>query len=116
MGSPNKKLCRRHGLVHVEAGHLRLRRKRCGRGFAYCGEDGSAVKDAKIKARIKALAIPPAWTDVCIAEDERAHIQAIGRDAEGRLQYRYHPDWDKARAESKERRLIRFGKALPRVR
>lgn len=53
------------------------------------------------KARVKQLAIPPAWTEVCIAEDERAHIQAIGRDAEGRLQYRYHPEWDKARATAK---------------
>jgi DNA topoisomerase-1 len=68
------------------------------------------------KARIKQLAIPPAWTEVCIAEDERAHIQAVGRDAEGRLQYRYHPDWDKARSETKAQRLRRLGTALPRLR
>ena len=51
-----------------------------------------AVRDKALRARIKALAIPPAWADVCIAEDGNAHIQAIGRDAEGRLQYRYHPE------------------------
>ena len=70
----------------------------------------------QLKARIKALAIPPAWTDVCIARDDSAHIQAIGRDAEGRLQYRYHPAWEHVRSSGKERRLLRFGSALPRVR
>ena len=74
------------------------------------------VRDKALKARIKALAIPPAWADVCIAEDENAHIQAIGRDAEGRLQYRYHPNWEVIRASAKERRLLRFGSALPRLR
>jgi DNA topoisomerase-1 len=69
-----------------------------------------------LKARISQLAIPPAWTEVCIAEDERAHIQAVGRDAEGRLQYRYHSDWRQARAETKARRLLRLGSALPRLR
>ena len=66
-----------------------------------------------LKARIRQLAIPPAWAEVRIAEDERAHIQAVGRDAEGRLQYRYHPDWEQARAETKARRLLRLGSALP---
>jgi DNA topoisomerase I len=111
-----RSLCRRHQLVYVEAAELALRRRRCGRGFSYIDATGTRVKDAALKERIKKLAIPPAWTEVCIAEDPRAHLQAIGRDAAGRLQYRYHPDWDKARAEVKERRLIRFGKALPRVR
>ena len=74
------------------------------------------MRDKAVRARIKALAIPPAWTDVCIAQDDRAHIQAIGRDAEGRLQYRYHPDWEHVRSSGKERRLLRFGSALPRVR
>jgi DNA topoisomerase I len=109
-------LCRRHKLVYVEAAELALRRRRCGRGFSYLDANGKPLKDADVKARIKTLAIPPAWTEVCVAEHPRAHLQAIGRDAAGRLQYRYHPDWDEARAEVKEQRLIRFGKALPRVR
>ena len=86
------------------------------RASAYRDGTGNTIRDKAIKARINQLAIPPAWTEVCIAADERAHIQAIGRDAEGRLQYRYHPEWDKARATAKESRLKRLGSALPRVR
>src|SRR6478736_3003914 len=111
-----KKLCRRFDLVYVETSALELQRRRCGKGFSYRDGFGNTVSQAAIKARIRQLAIPPAWTEVCIAADERAHIQAIGRDAEGRLQYRYHPDWDKARASVKEGRLKRLGSALPRVR
>jgi DNA topoisomerase I len=112
----SKALCRRHKLRYAEAAELALTRRRCGRGFAYFGADGKALKDAASKERIKKLAIPPAWTEVRIAAEANAHLQAIGRDAAGRLQYRYHPDWEQARAELKEQRLIRFGKALPRVR
>jgi DNA topoisomerase-1 len=116
MAHDPKKLCRRFGLAYVETSALRLRRRRCGAGFGYLDDHGRTVRDKALKARIKRLAIPPAWTEVCIAEDERAHIQAIGRDGEGRLQYRYHPEWDKARATTKERRLKRLGSALPSVR
>ena len=111
-----KTLCRRFGLSYVETSALRLRRQRCGKGFAYRDSAGKILKDKNLKARINQLAIPPAWTEVCIAEDERAHIQAIGRDVEGRLQYRYHPDWDQARATAKKGRLKQLGSALPRVR
>ena len=93
-----------------------MRRRRCGKGFSYLDPSGRTVRDKAVKARIKALAIPPAWTDVCIAHDGSAHIQAIGRDAEGRLQYRYHPEWEHVRSSGKERRLLRFGSALPSVR
>jgi DNA topoisomerase-1 len=109
-------LCRRHGLTYVESSELGLRRRRCGKGFNYLDPSGRTVHDKAVKARIKALAIPPAWTDVCIAHDGSAHIQAIGRDSEGRLQYRYHPEWEHVRSSGKERRLLRFGSALPRVR
>lgn len=108
--------CRQYGLTYVETSALGLRRRRCGKGFAYIDASGRAMRDKKVKARIKELAIPPAWTEVCIAEDDKAHIQAIGRDAEGRLQYRYHPDWEKFRATNKERRLLRLGASLGRVR
>jgi DNA topoisomerase I len=111
-----KKLCRRYGLNYVETAGLSLRRRRCGKGFAYVDGEGRTIRDEAVKGRIKQLAIPPAWTSVCIAEGERAHIQAVGRDAEGRLQYRYHPDWDKARSETKAQRLLGLGLALPRVR
>ena len=110
-----KFLCRRHGLTYVESSELGLRRRRCGKGFVYL-DSGRTVPDKAVRARTKALAIPPAWTDVCIAEDGSAHIQAIGSDADGRLQYRYHQNWEHIRSTAKERRLLRFGSALPRVR
>src|SRR5512143_1847233 len=109
-------LCRRFGLTYVQTSALCIRRRRRGKGFRYIDAEGKTVRDKALKRRIHGLAIPPAWTDVCIAADERAHIQAIGRDAEGRLQYRYHPGWDKARAMTKHRRLKKLGAALPKVR
>jgi len=111
-----KQLCRRYGLIYVETADLRLRRRRYGKGFGYVDGEGLTVRDKALKARIRELAIPPAWTDVRIAEDNCAHIQAVGRDAEGRLQYRYHPEWEAARAETKSLRLLRLGSALPRLR
>jgi DNA topoisomerase-1 len=116
MSQDPKSLCRRHGLTYVESSALNLRRRRCGRGFVYLDASGRPVPNKALKARIKALAIPPAWADVCIAEDESAHIQPIGRDTDGRLQYRYHPSWEAIRASAKERRTLRFGSALPRLR
>lgn len=93
-----------------------IRRVRAGRGFRYVRADGRAVKDKATLARIRALAVPPAWTDVWIAPDARAHIQATGRDARGRKQYRYHAAWRKARDETKYDRLLAFGRALPSIR
>ena len=111
-----KALCRRNGLTYVETADLSLQRRRCGKSFAYFDSEGRAVRDKALKSRIKQLAIPPAWTEVCIAASDRAHIQAVGRDVEGRLQYRYHPEWEKARAEVKHHRLLRLGSALPGLR
>ena len=116
MAHDRRELCRRFGLSYVDTSALGLRRRRCGKGFLYCDKSGQTVRDSALKARVRQLAIPPAWTEVCIAEDEWAHIQAIGRDADGRLQYRYHPEWDKARATAKKGRLKRLGSALPHVR
>ena len=111
-----KRLCRRFGLNYVETADLCLRRRRCGSGFTYIDGEGRTLREKASRKRIKELAIPPAWTEVRIAEDKRAHIQAVGRDAEHRLQYRYHPDWEQARAEKKVLRLVRLGSALPRLR
>jgi DNA topoisomerase-1 len=116
MSQDPKVLCRREGLTYVESSGLALRRRRCGKGFSYCDAAGRTVRDKGVRARIKALAIPPAWSDVRIAEDAKAHLQATGRDADGRLQYRYHPNWERIRATAKEQRLLRFGAALPRLR
>src|SRR5262245_6291605 len=111
-----KSLCRHCGLTYVETADLRLLRRRRGKGFSFIDDEGHAIRDKAVKARIRRLTIPPAWTEVRIAEDERAHIQAVGRDGEGRLQYRYHDDWGKVRTETKLQRLLRLGSALPRLR
>jgi DNA topoisomerase-1 len=116
MARDPKKLCRRYGLTYVETADLSLRRRRCGKGFGYVDGNGRTVRDKKLKGRLKRLAVPPAWTEVCLAEDERAHIQAVGRDTEDRLQYRYHPDWERARADTKAHRLLRLGSVLPMLR
>jgi DNA topoisomerase-1 len=91
-------------------------RHRTGRGFHYLGPDGASIREAVTLARIRALAIPPAWHDVWICPDARGHLQAAGRDARGRKQSRYHPAWRARRDESKFGRMAAFGRALPRVR
>lgn len=93
-----------------------LRRRRQGRGFTYVDARGRAVRDAATLARIRQLAIPPAYTDVWICADARGHLQATGRDARGRKQYRYHTAWQAERGARKYDRLIAFAEALPRLR
>jgi DNA topoisomerase-1 len=85
-------------------------------GFRYVDPAGRPVRDLETLQRIRGLAIPPAWTDVWICPDARGHLQAIGRDAKGRKQYRYHPRWRQVRDETKYARLAAFARALPRVR
>ena len=104
------------GLTFCSDEHPGLSRVGTPRGVAYRDEHGKPIKDAKTLARIAALAIPPAWTDVWICPREDGHIQAIGRDAKGRKQYRYHPDWRATRDQAKYERMIAFGRALPRLR
>lgn len=93
-----------------------IRRKRAGKSFSYLGPDGEKITDAADLKRIRALAVPPAYTDVWICPDARGHLQATGRDARGRKQYRYHPRWREARDETKHTRMIAFGHCLPRIR
>jgi DNA topoisomerase IB len=93
-----------------------IRRRRCGRGFSYLGPDTALIKDPRTLARIKALVIPPAWEDVWICVDPQGHIQAIGTDAAGRRQYRYHDLWREQRDQEKHDRVLEFGVALPRIR
>src|SRR5262249_17781261 len=87
-----------------------------GRGFRYLGMDGAPIRDPKVLHRIKTLMIPPAWTNVWIALRPDGHIQATGRDAKGRKQYRYHPHWRAVRDATKYDRMVAFGEALPRLR
>ncbi|MBN9118152.1 MAG: DNA topoisomerase IB [Planctomycetes bacterium] len=93
-----------------------LRRERAGKGFRYRDDAGRVVRDAATLARIRALAIPPAWTNVLICPDPNGHLQATGRDTRGRKQYRYHPAFRAKRDGAKYGRLLAFGKALGRVR
>jgi DNA topoisomerase-1 len=93
-----------------------IRRRRAGANFSYRCPDGGTIRDAEEIRRIKALAIPPAWTDVWICPDPCGHIQATGRDARGRKQYRYHSRYRAAREEAKYGHLIAFARTLPRIR
>ena len=93
-----------------------LRRRRCGAGFCYRDVDGRLVRDAEVLQRIRRLAIPPAYRDVWICAHGDGHLQATGRDARGRKQYRYHPQWREARDSTKFDRLREFGRVLPRLR
>jgi DNA topoisomerase-1 len=104
------------GLRYVNDEGPGIRRERRDEDFAYFGSDGQHIRDAEIIQRIKSLAIPPAWEQVWICPDEKGHIQATGRDARGRKQYRYHPRWREVRDAAKYERLAAFGAALPHIR
>ena len=104
------------GLRYTHAAAPGVTRHRRGKGFVYRDARGRIVKDAKTLARIRALVLPPAWTDVWIATDARAHLQATGRDAAGRKQYRYHPMWTAERDSTKYHRLLAFAEVLPAIR
>jgi len=104
------------GLRYVTDRMPGIMRKRAGKGFVYIGPDGSPIRDIAEIKRIRALAIPPAWTSVWICPRSNGHLQATGRDARGRKQYRYHNKWREVRDESEYTRLISFGDALPLIR
>lgn len=93
-----------------------IRRKRTGKHFSYVAPDGTRIKDEATLKRIRSLAIPPAYKDVWICPDPLGHLQATGRDARGRKQYRYHPRWREIRDETKHTRMIAFGHVLPTIR
>ena len=93
-----------------------LTRRRRGRGFSYLDESGAAITDPAEIARLKALVIPPAWQDVWISPDPQGHIQAVGTDAAGRRQYRYHDEWRRARDVIKYDRVLALGAKLADVR
>jgi DNA topoisomerase I len=93
-----------------------ISRRRRGSGFAYYYADGSLVSDPEVLGRIKSLVLPPAWTDVWICPWPEGHVQAIGMDAAGRRQYRYHDDWRLMRDAEKHERVLRMAGALPQLR
>jgi DNA topoisomerase-1 len=104
------------GLTYVSDADPGYRRRKTRSGFRYVDTKGDSIKDAPRLARIKKLAIPPAWIDVWISPRADGHLQATGRDAKGRKQYRYHVEWRAFRDRTKYDRSIDFGMALPRIR
>jgi DNA topoisomerase I len=107
---------RASGLRYVSDSEPGIRRRRRGKTFTFIDVDGKPLKDPDTIARIRKLAIPPAYTDVWICPHERGHIQATGRDARGRKQYRYHAEWRETRDQGKFSRMIEFGSRLPKLR
>jgi DNA topoisomerase I len=93
-----------------------IRRRRQGRGFVYFDEAGRRVDDEEVLARIRELAIPPAWQDVWICPYPHGHLQATGTDAAGRKQYRYHDAWRERRDAEKFEDMVRFARSLPALR
>ena len=104
------------GLRHVSDRSPGIRRRRSGKGWRYTLPDGSRLTDPAEIQRIAHLAIPPAYRDVWICADPRGHLQATGRDARGRKQYRYHPKWRQVRDATKYTRTMAFGEVLPKIR
>ncbi|MDQ6868799.1 MAG: DNA topoisomerase IB [Pseudomonadota bacterium] len=104
------------GLRYVSDVRPGIRRKRSGKGFTYVRPDGTKLFDSKVVRRIRSLAIPPAWTNVWICPVADGHIQATGRDAKGRKQYRYHPQFREVREGTKYEHIVAFANALPAIR
>jgi len=104
------------GLHYVSDDAPAIRRRRAAKGFVYFDAKGRRLADADILKRIRSLVIPPAWTDVWICASADGHIQATGRDARGRKQYRYHADYREAREQSKYEHLVEFAETLPTIR
>ncbi len=104
------------GLTYVNDDMPGITRVRSGKGFSYKGPDGRTIADKAERKRLASLAIPPAYAGVWICPDPRGHIQATGRDAKGRKQYRYHPDFRELRDSSKYDRMLEFARGLPQLR
>jgi DNA topoisomerase I len=104
------------GLRYVSDEEPGIRRKKSGKGFTYTKPDGAKVADEATLERIKSLAIPPAYTDVWICAKANGHIQATGRDAKGRKQYRYHPAFREVRESTKYEHMLEFAQGLPAIR
>src|SRR5215470_2843643 len=104
------------GLRYVGDHQPGIHRRRSGKAFRYFRADGRPLTDEQTLDRIRRLAVPPAWTRVWICPHPDGHIQAVGRDAKGRKQYRYHPRWRSVRDSTKYEKMLGFAAALPRIR
>ncbi|BCW87740.1 hypothetical protein sos41_08700 [Alphaproteobacteria bacterium SO-S41] len=115
-GPDDQRLMKETSLVRGSLGRMQITRRARGKGWSFHQADGSVIRDPATIDRLNGLAVPPAYTDVRYAVSPRAHLQAIGTDAAGRLQYRYHPDWERIREARKARRLVALAAAQPRLR
>ena len=115
-GDENREAAEAAGLVYVSDEDPGITRKKSGTGWRFIDAKGGTIKDYWDKKRIEKIGVPPAYTDVWICAKENGHIQATGRDAKGRKQYRYHVKWTEARDEAKYERMMEFGKLLPNLR
>src|SRR5690606_24278641 len=100
-------------LLDVVPGYSRVR---SGRGFYYTNREGNRVTDVTALERFRALVIPPVWKDVWISPSKKGHLQATGIDQQGRKQYLYHPGWTSEQQRTKLKRIVAFGKVLPKIR
>ncbi|MGF1497908.1 MAG: DNA topoisomerase IB [Elainellaceae cyanobacterium] len=111
-----KKVAKKLGLRYVNDQQPGIRRQKVGRGFSYFDVEGNRIQDKAERDRLKQLPIPPSWKDVWICPYENGHLLATGRDAKGRKQYRYHPEWRELRNQVKFERLLTFGQLLSSIR
>ena len=109
-------LARELGLTLGEQTQLTIRRIKRGKSYSFVRANGSHIRDARTIRRLHAMAVPPAYQNVRYSPDPNSHLQAVGRDAAGRLQYRYHADWEKVREHRKAHRLAKLVGALPKIR
>lgn len=112
----SRKAAKEAGLRYFSDETPGWRRVASGKNFRFIDQRGKSIRNEKEIARVRRLAIPPAWTGVWICPSGKGHIQATGRDARGRKQYRYHPDWRLTRDGTKFERMIAFGRVLPKIR
>ena len=109
-------LAKEMGLRLGDANQLTIRRIKRGKGYSFVRANGSHIRDPGTIRRLHAMAVPPAYREVRYSPDPTSHLQAVGRDAAGRLQYRYHADWEKVREQRKAHRLAKLVAALPKIR
>jgi DNA topoisomerase-1 len=113
---PVEVLAKDLGLTLGEQHQLTIRRIKRGKSYSFVRANGSHIRDAKVIRRLHKMAVPPAYAEVRYSPDPSSHLQAVGRDAAGRLQYRYHADWEKVREHRKAHRLAKLVGALPKIR
>ena len=109
-------LAKEMGLTLGEQNQLTIRRIKRGKTYSFIRANGSHIRDARTIRRLHKMAVPPAYAEVRYSPDPNSHLQAVGRDAAGRLQYRYHADWEKVREHRKAHRLAKLVGALPKIR